>query len=199
MYSGKTGDGMKSHRHGRRPKGRTPKRLAGLVERDWELAFTRPWVEPRHRVVVLLLYLAAAGAAAFLLAHAAPGGTVPPDRRAPVAVANGLFLALATWAAAAMAVNKTTVRLADGRLTVSHHPVFWPGGKRFRTADIDEVTVREDRSSVEDGPDLVAYRLLVRVRGSFPRTLVTGLDDPWEAEYLWQRLVAGLAAVEGSG
>jgi hypothetical protein len=156
------------------------------------LSWSRPWSSPVLRVLVVVMYLLTVGAAASVLSHMAdPGTTLSRDLRITATVAGWVFVVAATWGALAGVVNRTTLRLSDGWLTVTHHPLPWPGGRRFRPADIEAVTVHEDRSSEEDGPDVVSDSVLVRVQGTFARTLVEGLSERSEAEYIRQRVLAG--------
>ena len=119
---------------------RTPSRLtvresAGGVQVSW------PWYGP-FCVVLLALYLAGLGVT-YVSLEGVRAGTVTAEWRRP---ALGLAIAwgvVSTWVTAAMFVNRTTVRVADGALAVAHGPLYWPGGRRFPAADVTDVTVAE--------------------------------------------------------
>jgi hypothetical protein len=168
----------------------TVRETADGVEVSWR------WYSPVY-LVSLALYAVGLGVT-YVALEAVRQGNVVTDWRRPVVGLAVAWVLVSTWAVAALFVNRTTVRVAGGVLTVSHGPLFWPGGRRFRASDVTEVTVAEFVDSTGEGDPVVTSRLYVYTRSSYPRTLVAGIDDRKEAERIAGLVQAALRRADGN-
>lgn len=159
------------------------------VEVSWR------WYSPIS-FVSLALY-AAGLAVAYVAVEAVREGRVVGDWRHPVVGLAIAWVFISTWVTLALFVNRTTVRVAGGALTVTHGPLFWPGGRRFRASDVTAVTVAEFVDSTGEGDPVVTYRLYVYTRSSYPRTLVAGIENQTEAERIAGLVRAALRRIGG--
>lgn len=172
----------------RKPRAtRAPSRLAVRKSADG-VDISWAWYAP-YTWVALGLYAVGLGLA-WVGLGAVQQGQVAAEWRQPVVgllVAGVVFF---TWVVAALVVNRTTIRVTAEAVTVAHGPLYWPGGRRFRAADVTDVSVAEFVDSTGEGDPVVTYRLYVYTRSSYPRTLVAGIEDKQEAER-----IAGLVRV----
>jgi len=171
-----------------RSKGRTPKkptRWRVVSDGDtWVVEWT--WFTPAA-FFYLLFYLMVWACLAFFVVP-----WLPTLGR----VAIGVAAVVSGWMVLGIFVNRTTIRVSDGWLSVTHGPMFWPGGLRFPTADVTGVTVLEEPVPSEDEPQFT-YRVRISLRNDFSRTLVPNLSEPAEAEYLRAKLFARLGLPGG--
>jgi len=121
-----------------------------------------------------------------------------PDKSWP-APALGMTLLFALFPAAiiygwlAYIVNRTTIRLDTGHVSVRHGPLPWWGAKDVARADIDEVFSERviNDSDSSDGTIFQpreVYRVRLRFKNGKKRTLVTGLLDPDQALFIAQQI-----------
>ena len=177
-------------------KERPRKRPARATARPGDgLAVAWPWYSP-VAFVLLALYLGGLAVAAAVAGAVRDGGVGPGAQRPVLAAAIG-WVAVSSWGILAAFVNRTTVRLAGGDLTLTHGPLYWPGAKRFRAADIEDVTVAADTDATGDGEPVVTYRVRVRPAGTYARTLMAGFRDRAEADALRDQLLTALGRTGG--
>lgn len=156
------------------------------------LAVWWPWLSG-HTLLLVVFYAAALTGGYFAFQWSASDPRTG-DPRLGAVFRGGLLLAgaAATWGMSAAFLNRTMVRAGKEFLTVTHAPLYWPGGKRFPVADITGVTLSEERQSQEDGPDILTYRLRVELKSTYPRTLLDHLLDLNEATFLRNKLLGAL-------
>lgn len=87
-------------------------------------------------------------------------------------------------------VNTTTVSLAEGKLSVHHGPLWWPGRTSLARGDVQQLFVVEQRAK-----NSVTYQVCALLRDGTRRVLVRSLRDEAAARYLEVRLegLLGLA------
>ncbi len=102
----------------------------------------------------------------------------------------GVGLGMAYFCAA-MFLNRTTLLVRDGELTVSHGPLPWWGGDSYPTRDIEQLFCVEKITSSEEGKN-VSYVLNAQLKGRGKKALLTGLHDADQALFLEQQLESHL-------
>ncbi|MEZ6067089.1 MAG: hypothetical protein R3B90_15620 [Planctomycetaceae bacterium] len=89
-----------------------------------------------------------------------------------VAVGLGLIYTIVT-----MLLNKTTVRIRNGELQVSHGPIYYPGGRTIPVDEIEQLDCGEDvRHSRKHGSQ-VTHRLMVHLKSGRTIKLLAAQSD----------------------
>lgn len=166
-----------------RGKGRTPKKPSRWRVVSDGVAWVVEWKWFTPAAVFYLLF--------YLMVWAVLIAFVVPWVPTPGRVVFGAAAVVTGWVVLGYFVNRTTIRVSDGWLSVTHGPMYWPGGRRFAAADVTGVTVVEEPVPSEDEPQFT-YRVRLSLRNDFPRTLVPNLGERAEAEYLQAKLSARL-------
>ncbi len=88
------------------------------------------------------------------------------------------------WAALALLLNRTTIRVDNERLTVTHGPVWWPGRRSLETALLDQLYCEEYVAYTQN--NVPQYRLAVRAlcKDGSRIKLAGGMEDAGQALYL---------------
>lgn len=100
-------------------------------------------------------------------------------------VAVGLGL---SWYVLAGLVNRTTVTVSRGRISVAHGPVPWPGAKKLDAAEVAQLWFEQKVSTSSKGSRSVRYHLHALLTDGVSVKLVGGLHEPAYARYLEYRL-----------
>lgn len=170
-----------------RPALRAPVPLPRSIrveETAFGVRLVRRWWHPAYLVFVLFLAVWF-GALSLFLGAALRGGVPWFVALFPALhVVVGLLLAYVTLCGF---VNRTTIAVERGELSVRHHPLPWPGAGRHDTSDLAQLFVRErSRGRSEEGRS--QYLLCALTRGGATKVLVGGLIAPEQALYLEQEL-----------
>ena len=84
-------------------------------------------------------------------------------------------------------LNRTTIRVRDGELSITHRPLPWPGGGTFPTAEPEQLYCQSKVTRSEENTK-VTYELHAKVKGGGTKKLLTGLHTADAALFLEQRL-----------
>lgn len=91
------------------------------------------------------------------------------------------YVAISRW------VNRTTIRVADGRLSVRHGPLPWPGNRTMPVSDVKQLYTKERFLRSRKGTEaLYDVRVLTAYGGDLK--LVSGLTGSEQALYIEQEL-----------
>lgn len=102
----------------------------------------------------------------------------------------GIGVAL-SYVALAGLFNRSSVRLADGRFTLEHGPLPWPGKVDVSAPELEQLYCKEKRTRGKHGYNY-SYQLCAVLRDGRRLDLVSGLDTPDLARFLEQELEAHL-------
>jgi hypothetical protein len=124
------------------------KRPANLVVDNRSSAFGRriwwPWADARAKSGTILVCVYCDAMLALLWFFPSnPQRLYDPAYLVPMS----FFVAVAVclnYYTVARVVNRTSVELDGGQLTLRHGPVPWPGNRAFEMADVDEVVFDDD-------------------------------------------------------
>jgi hypothetical protein len=98
-----------------------------------------------------------------------------------------------TYVTLAGFVNRTTVTVRGGTLSVTHGPLPWSGNVRLSSADIEHIYSRERAvRPTEDGVRARAYDVIATLKAGGSHRLLRTLSDPDEAIFVEQTLKAHL-------
>lgn len=92
-----------------------------------------------------------------------------------------------TYTTLAGFINRTSVALENGRLTVQHDPAPWPGEVNAPLGDLQQLYCKEKRHSGKNGPSFT-YQLCARLKDGRDLNLVANLESPEIAQYLEQEI-----------
>lgn len=92
-----------------------------------------------------------------------------------------------TYYALASFLNQTDVTVSPTALTVSIHPMKWPGGGQFAIESIRQIFVRE-RSSRSHNGRVVSFEVCFLDQRGVERTLVPGLENAAQARSIEEEL-----------
>lgn len=102
-----------------------------------------------------------------------------------------------TYIALANLLNTTSIRIASGELSIAHRPLWFPGNRTLRAADIRQLfcVERSGRRGVR------TFDVMVRLASEREVTLVSGLTSDREARFIEQRIESrlGLANLAVAG
>lgn len=178
----------------KRDRGEIPMpRQFRVEERDLGLVITRRW--RRGPALFFLVFSGFWNLVVSIFVVAFVGGLMKSESGGSPPWFMGLFLTpfvlvgIGTgWAALALLLNRTTIRVEGGRLTVSHAPIWWPGRRDLETAAVDQLYCEEYVAYSQN--DVPQYRLGVRalLKDGSKLKLVTGMEDASQALYLEQLL-----------
>jgi hypothetical protein len=84
-------------------------------------------------------------------------------------------------------LNRTIVKIGNGRLEIWHYPLPWWGEKRLRTSDVEQFYCKKNVSSSSDGTTW-SYEVYAMLHHGLREKLVTGLNEPEQALYIEQEL-----------
>ncbi len=84
-------------------------------------------------------------------------------------------------------VNSTSIVVSQGKLNVSHGPVYFPGSLSLDTRDINQIYVAATTPATAESPQ-PPVALKARLRDNREISLVAHLPDPQAAVYLEQTL-----------
>lgn len=99
-------------------------------------------------------------------------------------VAVGLGL---TYFVVAGFVNKTTIQCRDGRLTLAHGPLPWPGACDIDAGELEQLYVREKISRGRHGTNRI-YQVRMKTKTGHDKKLVSTLTDAEQALYIEQQI-----------
>jgi predicted Zn finger-like uncharacterized protein len=92
-------------------------------------------------------------------------------------------------------VNRTTIRLADGRLTIQHGPLPWPGNRTIPADELSQLFCEERISRNRNGTSSSFCLSAVYKTGRKVR-LLPGLAEPEQGLFIEQRLEERLGIVD---
>lgn len=100
------------------------------------------------------------------------------------------------WAALALLLNRTTIRVEGRRLKVTNAPIPWPGNRDLDTASLDQLYCEEYVAYTQN--DVPQYRLAVHAicKDGAKLKLARGMEDAGQALYLEQLLEKHLGIVD---
>lgn len=158
-----------------------------IVEAPTGLTFVRPWW--RLHAIPLLAFagfwnLSMLGWLGFAYALGAWVMALFGALQAVLGLALG-------YAAFAMVVNRTTVRLSDGHLLVHHGPLPWRGGVDLPAAGLDQLWATERVIRGERGLHR-SYALMATLNDGRDVELVRGLETPADARAMEERIERAL-------
>lgn len=107
-------------------------------------------------------------------------------------VAAGLFVGYWTLA---LFFNRSTVRITDDELSVTHAPLPWPGNLRIRSAELTQIFTQLRVTQGKNG-EIRTYDVVAIMNGGERRVLVKGLAEPDQALFLEQRIEERLGIVD---
>lgn len=102
-------------------------------------------------------------------------------------VAAGVWLSYFTLAGF---MNRTKIRITQGRLHIQHGPLPWPGNRDEDSSRFEQLFCTEEVRRTKNGTT-TQYILRAKVRGDGAQKLLT-LDDKDQALFLEQRIEAAL-------
>ncbi len=91
----------------------------------------------------------------------------------------------------ALFLNRTTVVLDRGKLTVRHSPLPWKGQLELEAAEIEQLYCKE-RTRRSKNSVSKTYEVMLRTARRGEQVLVRGLEDPDQARYFEQRIEGAL-------
>lgn len=97
------------------------------------------------------------------------------------------------WSTVALWTNRTTVRVVDGRVEVTHGPLWWPGAVSIEAKSVDPFYV--EISSVRVNKQ-ARWNLTAVDAGGAARVVVPRLKSAEVARWIEQRLEASLGIVD---
>jgi hypothetical protein len=148
------------------------------------LTIRRRWFSP----AILFLAVFAVGWDSFLVFwYATAFATGAPWIMVVFPVVHLAVGVVLTYSVVACFLNTTTVTAEDGRLTVRHGPLPWPGNTDLETADFDQLYCEEKVHRGKNGESRT-YAVSALTRGGTKRKLLDGLTDADQAVFIEQRL-----------
>jgi len=141
------------------------------------------WHLPRWVAAPVALF--AGTWSAFLIAFYR--GLLAGDAPTPVLVAPAVHVVVGVglvYFLVVALVNRTTVRVGQGEITVRRGPLPWPGNRTLQAADLAQLFCVE-RSGSKGGS---TYAVMARLRSGREVTLVSGLREDRQARFLEQEL-----------
>jgi hypothetical protein len=109
-----------------------------------------------------------------------------------VFLAPGLFV---LYQGLAGLLNRTTIRAQQGRLTVRHAPIPWPGARDIDVSGLKQVFVKEVAHKGKNGTTHT-YDLCAMLEDAAQVVLLKGLPAPTQALFLEQQLESRLGIVD---
>lgn len=109
------------------------------------------------------------------------------------------FLALGitgSYSLTCMLVNRTSVGVSGGQLTVSHRPLLWPGNRVMPKSDIQQLYCREKFH--DKHRRTVTYQVLLTRRDGTTIKLLGGLEELDQALFIEQELERALGITDRS-
>lgn len=97
-------------------------------------------------------------------------------------------------------LNTTDVSVDPNYLTVRHYPLPWPGAKKLKVHNIQQLYTKEQISRSKNGTS-ISYRVHAITVDNREQRLVTGLKDATQAKYIEREIekVLGLDDIPVSG
>lgn len=92
------------------------------------------------------------------------------------------------YAAVALMLNRTTVRVSDGSLTVRHHPIPWPGNRTVGIDDLDQLFCKEYVAYSKNNVPQYRFAVHAVMKGGDRKKLIPGMETPEQAVALEQLL-----------
>lgn len=89
-----------------------------------------------------------------------------------------------TYVALALLLDRTTIRVADGRLTVRQGPIPWPGNREVDTASLDQLFCMEYVAYLQNNVPQYRYAVHAIPKEGEKFRLIKGLKEPEQAIYL---------------
>lgn len=140
-----------------RPPSVTEEEIAGRFTLTWR------WFTP---VALFLILFCVVWDGFLVMWHGVLLGSILTGNVGPEALCPSLFALPHTvvgivlpYIAAAQLVNRTTVQLGEGAVTIRHGPLWWPGVRRLESRDIGSL-----RMDVTYNRNSASYRLMARRR-----------------------------------
>jgi hypothetical protein len=95
-------------------------------------------------------------------------------------LAVGVFL---TYYTVAGIYNRTIITVGQGKLSIQHAPLPWPGSRVLQASEISQLYCEETTSRGRNGPQ-TSYRLSAVTSDNKKINLLTGFDSPDSARFL---------------
>jgi ribosomal protein S27AE len=92
-----------------------------------------------------------------------------------------------TYTTLAGFVNRTTIELNQGELSIWFEPLPWPGEKTLKAGEIKQLFCKEHTRRTKNGT-ATSYHLYAVTRDDHQLKLLTNLDSPDAAQFLEQQL-----------
>ncbi len=162
-----------------RPEGVTLRKTdKGEIELIWR------WFSPKYLVMLVFCFMWD-GFLCFWYAMASGGGAPLMMFVFPIFhVAVGVGL---TYSTLAGLLNRTTLRLGKGMLTVQHDPIPWPGETKIKLKELDQLyctkEVQQGKRGTTETFDLVAFKT-----DGKEKKLLSRIDQPEIAAFLEQQI-----------
>ncbi len=99
-------------------------------------------------------------------------------------VAIGIYL---TYYVIAGIYNRTVVTVGQGRLSIQHGPIPWPGSRILQASELTQLYTEERVTRGKHGPR-VSYDLSAVSRDNKKIRLLTGLDTPDSVRFLERQI-----------
>ena len=104
----------------------------------------------------------------------------------------GIFL---TYLTLALYLNRSILELRDGRLTVRHGPLPWPGQRDLDTSDLEQLFCQEKMSQGRNGAVSFTYNVNGLLKGGQRVQLLGSLPDREQALFV-EQVVEGYLGIE---
>jgi hypothetical protein len=92
-----------------------------------------------------------------------------------------------TYTAVAGFLNRTTVTVGQGKLTIQHAPLYWPGNRTVASNDVTQLFTEERVARSRNGTR-VRYQLSMITRDDKKVRLISNLDEPDKARFLERKI-----------
>jgi hypothetical protein len=93
---------------------------------------------------------------------------------------------LLTYSTLAMYVNRTVLEINDGRLTVRHGPLPWPGNRDLDVSEVEQLYCEEKTSRSRQGNVSYTYKVCGLLKGGRRETLLDSLPQRDHALFVEQ-------------
>ena len=109
-------------------------------------------------------------------------------------VAIGIFL---TYTTLALYLNRTVLEVNEGRLTVRHGPLPWPGNREVDVSELEQLYCEEKASQGRRGAVSYTYNVCGLLKGGRRVTVLSSLPDRDQALFVEQIIEKYLGIEDG--